>query len=210
MLIFKNIYIWAAAFLLMGCNTIDPCIMQGLGILTLCPVEHPYNLNRPSASAVSHPGFNQPWILWHCSTYHWKTSMYMWIHAVQTRVVSMINYTVGQYSQLGFVKSLLRTSVVAQWLRIHLPMQGTRIRALLWEDPTCCGATKPVRHNYWVRALEPTCHTYWSPSAQSPCSATREATAMRIPRTARKSSPRSPQLEKARMQQRRPNAAKNK
>ena len=20
--------------------------------------------------------------------------------------------------------------------------------ALVWEDPTCCGATKPVRHNY--------------------------------------------------------------
>ena len=25
---------------------------------------------------------------------------------------------------------------------------GTRVRALVWEDPTCCGATKPVRHNY--------------------------------------------------------------
>ena len=39
-------------------------------------------------------------------------------------------------------------SLVAQWLRIHLPMQGTRVRALVWEDPTSCGATKPVRHNY--------------------------------------------------------------
>ena len=42
----------------------------------------------------------------------------------------------------------LGTSLVAQWLRICLPMQGTRIRALVWEDPTCLGATKPVRHNY--------------------------------------------------------------
>ena len=41
-----------------------------------------------------------------------------------------------------------RTSLVAQWLRIHLPMQGTQFRALVWEDPTCHGATKPVRHNY--------------------------------------------------------------
>ena len=40
------------------------------------------------------------------------------------------------------------TSLVAQWLRIHLPMQGTRVRALVWEDPTCRGATKPTRHNY--------------------------------------------------------------
>ena len=40
-----------------------------------------------------------------------------------------------------------RASLVAQWLRICLPMQGTRVRALVWEDPTCRGATKPVRHN---------------------------------------------------------------
>ena len=41
-----------------------------------------------------------------------------------------------------------RASLVAQWLRICLPMQGTRVRALVWEDPTCCGATGPVSHNY--------------------------------------------------------------
>ena len=40
------------------------------------------------------------------------------------------------------------TSLVAQWLRIHLPMQGTWLRSLVQEDPTCRGATKPVRHNY--------------------------------------------------------------
>ena len=39
-------------------------------------------------------------------------------------------------------------SLVAQWLRIRLPMQGTRVQALVREDPTCRGATKPVRHNY--------------------------------------------------------------
>ena len=41
-----------------------------------------------------------------------------------------------------------RASLVAQWLRILLPMQGTRVQALLREDPTCRRATKPVRHNY--------------------------------------------------------------
>ena len=40
------------------------------------------------------------------------------------------------------------TSLVAQWLRIRLPKQGTRVRALVQEDPTCRRATKPVRHNY--------------------------------------------------------------
>ena len=39
-------------------------------------------------------------------------------------------------------------SLVAQWLRICLPMQGTRVRALVWEDPMCRGATRPVSHNY--------------------------------------------------------------
>ena len=39
-------------------------------------------------------------------------------------------------------------SLVAQWLGIRLPMQGTRVRAPVWEDPTCRGATKLVRHNY--------------------------------------------------------------
>ena len=54
------------------------------------------------------------------------------------------------------------TSLVAQWLRIHLPMQGTWVRSLVWEDPTCCGATKPLCHNYWACALEPTSHNYWA------------------------------------------------
>ena len=40
------------------------------------------------------------------------------------------------------------TFLVAQWLRIHLPMQGTWVQSLVLEDPTCHGATKPVRHNY--------------------------------------------------------------
>ena len=40
------------------------------------------------------------------------------------------------------------TSLVAQWLRICLPMQGTQVQALVWEDSTCRRATEPVRHNY--------------------------------------------------------------
>ena len=45
-------------------------------------------------------------------------------------------------------KTGLRASLVEQWLRIRLPKQGTRVRALVREDPTCRGATKPVHHNY--------------------------------------------------------------
>ena len=41
-------------------------------------------------------------------------------------------------------------SLVAQWLKICLLMQGTRVRALVWEDPTCRRTTRPVSHNYWA------------------------------------------------------------
>ena len=71
-------------------------------------------------------------------------------------------------------KNELKNSLVAQWLRIHLPMQGAHIQALVREDPTCRGATKPVRHNYWACALEPVSHNYWSP-----CTTTTEAHAPR-------------------------------
>ena len=46
------------------------------------------------------------------------------------------------------LKTSRRASLVAQWLRVCLPMQGTRVRALVWEDPTCRGATRPVSHNH--------------------------------------------------------------
>ena len=51
-------------------------------------------------------------------------------------------------SQNGHHQKIYRTSLVVQWLRIYLPMQGTRVQALVQEDPTCHGATKPVHHNY--------------------------------------------------------------
>ena len=54
------------------------------------------------------------------------------------------------------------TSLVVQWLRICLPMQGTQVQSLVQEDPTCHRATKPVHHNYWACTLELTSHNYWS------------------------------------------------
>ena len=43
------------------------------------------------------------------------------------------------------------TSLVAQWLGVRLPMQRTRVWALVREDSTCRRAAKPVSHNYWAR-----------------------------------------------------------
>ena len=45
-------------------------------------------------------------------------------------------------------KTHARASLVAQWLRVCLPMQVMRVCALVWDDPICCGASGPVSHNY--------------------------------------------------------------
>ena len=45
------------------------------------------------------------------------------------------------------LKDKSRTFPVVQWLRICLPMQGTWVRSLIWEDPICWRATKPVSQN---------------------------------------------------------------
>ena len=37
-------------------------------------------------------------------------------------------------------------SLVVQWLRVHLLMQGTQVRAPVQEDPTCCRAAGPISH----------------------------------------------------------------
>ena len=79
---------------------------------------------------------------------------------------------------------LLGTSLVGQWLRIYLPMQGTQVRSLVQEDPTCLGATKPVNHSYWARDLESTRWNNWHPCTYSSCYATRKATTMRSLSTA--------------------------
>ena len=51
-------------------------------------------------------------------------------------------------------------------------MQGTRVWALVQEDPTCRGATKipHVRHNYWACTREPASHNYEArtPRARAP------------------------------------------
>ena len=59
--------------------------------------------------------------------------------------------------------------------------------------------------SYWAREPQLLSLRVWSL-----CSATREAATVRGPRTTMKSGPRSPQLEKALAQKRRPNTAKNK
>ncbi|KAM9071397.1 ADP-ribosylation factor-like protein 1 isoform 4-T5 [Megaptera novaeangliae] len=39
-------------------------------------------------------------------------------------------------------------------------LEGTRVQALVRADPTCCGATKPMRHEYRACTLQPVSHNY--------------------------------------------------
>ena len=43
---------------------------------------------------------------------------------------------------------MLGASLVAEWLRIRVPIQATWVRSLARDDPTCRTATKSMSHNY--------------------------------------------------------------
>ena len=68
-------------------------------------------------------------------------------------------------------------SLVVQWLRIHLSMQGTQVQCLVRKDSTCRGASKPTRCNYWAQALQ-----LLKSACPGACARQWEATIMRSPR----------------------------
>ena len=47
----------------------------------------------------------------------------------------------------GTKKTETGACLVVQWLRIHLPMQGTQVQSLLQEDSSGLGTAGPVCHN---------------------------------------------------------------
>ena len=105
------------------------------------------------------------------------------------------------------MKKKTEASLVAQWERIHLPLQETWVWSLIWEDPTyleqlslCTTNTEPVSQS--LGALTTEACGPWSPQQEK--SLQWEAQAPQL-----ESGPRSLQLEKASAQQWRPNAAKN-
>ena len=71
-------------------------------------------------------------------------------------------------------KASLGTSSGEQWMRVRLPVQGTRVWPLVQESPTRGGATKPAGHNFWSpRAQVPGSCNYWA-SPPSICAPQRE------------------------------------
>ena len=98
--------------------------------------------------------------------------------------------------------------VVVQWFRIRLLVQGTQVRSLVWEDPRCRRAIKPVHHTTEPVPLSLRTATT-VPMCYSLFSTAREATATRSLHTTVERGPSLLQLEKARMHQQRPSATKN-
>ena len=132
-------------------------------MLTLC--SHLINLQATCSVDQWIGGWGHNWeIRWWEPSWVWQQRGH-W-SGQRCRVTAPSSSLPGQehFSSLlpAAFKEWVRGFLVAQWLSICLPMQGTRVRALVWEDPTCRGATKPVCHNYWACALEPTSHNYWA------------------------------------------------
>ena len=98
---------------------------------------------------------------------------------------------------------LIGTALVVQWLRIRLP--GFPGGAVVESLPANAGDTgsspglgrSHMPRSNWARAPQLLSLRVWSL-----CSAAREAAAVRGPRTAMKSGPHSPQLERALAQKR--------
>ena len=95
-----------------------------------------------------------------------------------------LHFQIGK--EWGLERSCKRhigTSLVAQWLKICLSMQGTWISSLGQQDPTCLRGTKPESRNYWrprTRALPQEKPPWWEAcTSQLECSpyllATRES-----------------------------------
>ena len=62
-------------------------------------------------------------------------------------------WTIFKVFPCAHMKCLYQTSLLVQWIRIHLPGQGTWVQSLVLEDSTCCGATKPLSRSYGARVL---------------------------------------------------------
>ena len=108
-----------------------------------------------------------------------------------------------------------RTSLVAQWKEISLPIQGTQARYLFWEKITCHGVAKPACHNYGsLHSLGCASHNsellgynYWACTLE-PLLCNKRSHCNGKPTHHTKSSSHWLQLEKALGQQQRPSMAK--
>ena len=127
-----------------------------------------------------------------------------WSHSccecpLRRRTLYSFRCTSFRWSYSYWIKTCPRDFLVVLCLGIYLPMQGTWVPSLVREDPSSLDATRPMNHN-WARVLQPL------KPAQHPLQQEKppqwEACTPQL-----ESSPCSLQLEKAHVQQWRPNTA---
>ena len=73
--------------------------------------------------------------------------LYVWFSVIDSRRTESIPGLTQFSTLIDTVKMPVRASLVVQWLEVCLLMQGTWVQSLVWEDPTCPGATKPGHCN---------------------------------------------------------------
>ena len=65
---------------------------------------------------------------------------------------------------------MLWASLLMQWIRICLPMQGTQVQSLVWEDPTHRGITNLYRTTTEPVLQKPEAAATKARAPRSPCS----------------------------------------
>ena len=86
---------------------------------------------------------------------------------IKTKWIACVCWTSNKPNPIS--KKNWRTSLVVQWIRICLPMQGTWVQSLIWKDPMCYRETKPcatttelVLQSRRAEITEPMSHDCWS------------------------------------------------
>ena len=147
----------------------SPChmsrvVVQYLSCVPLCDLMHCCTPGFPVLRYLPVCSNSRP----SCQRCH-PTTTEQWGSGQRLQPVRRRLFVVGAETVLKISK--LRVSLVVQWLRIRLAMQGIWVQSVIREDLTCRRATQPTHYNYRAEL-------------QSPCSETREVTALRSLQTA--------------------------
>ena len=151
----------------------------------------------------------------------WISKISRWVKDVRHKGPYTVGFHLHEMSRIG--KSGLPWWSVVKDLPYTRDTIGHktllyRVWSLVWEDPTCWGATELVHHNKWACALEPTCCNYWAhvPQVLKPTRPRARALQQGKPpqyealTQQQESRPHPPQLDKPHKQQWKPSTAKYK
>ena len=85
----------------------------------------------------------------------WATSL----QKIKHKITIWFIYSTSRY-KLKIIKR--RGAGLPWWLSGKESICQSRVQSLIWEDPTCPGATTSVCHNYWACAAELGSSDYWA------------------------------------------------